>query len=213
MRKTFMIGVAAIFTGAFASTSANAPERIDIHPRELVGLTETSVDALFTARAASALGDASGAIERFYLDDDGQVEALRVRWSTGAFQESFTLTQAAERFAYDPDTGVIVADAEAARLAEWAAEDERLERISNGIDVARVSPARLHGSAVHGPDGRSMGRVVDLEFGSTGELDQIILVQREGFFRRRVVRTEIPAEQVRWSVREQAVRLVTPTSA
>ncbi|WP_421785182.1 hypothetical protein [Hyphobacterium sp.] len=212
MRKTLMIGVAAIFTGAFATTGADAPEHFHVNPDYLVGLDEVAVDDLFTARAASALGDATGSIERFYLDDNGQIEALRIRWNTGMFDESFTLTQPAERFAFDSDTGLILADAEVARLAEWAAEDERLERTSNGIDIERVSPARLHGSSVQAANGRTMGRVVDFEYAPNGELDQIILVQRQGLFRR-VVRTEIPAEQVRWSVREQAVRLVTPTSA
>lgn len=209
MPKSFVVGATILLTSAFGATGVEAPGHSEF---QLTGLDAVAMSDIRTARIESAYGLAHGAIERFHLNDEGEIDALRIRWSRGIFSESFSLTQPAERFSYDPSSRTIRADAEAVRLTEWAAEDARLERTSNGLDIERVSPGRLNGREVRDSSGEVLGRIVAFEYSPHGELERIVFVRRQGFFGA-PVRVRVPAHDVRWSVREQYVRLENRTSA
>lgn len=209
MPKLLLAGAAILLTSAFVATGAEAPSPSN---PQLTGLDNVALNDIRSARIESVYGLAHGAIERFHLNDAGEIDALRIRWSQGFFSESFTLTQAVERFSYDPSSRTIRADAQSVHLAEWAAEDARLERTSNGLDIERVSPGRLNGREVRDSSGKVLGRIVAFEYSPHGELEQIVFIRRQGLFGS-PVRVRVPAHDVRWSVRGQYVRLENRTSA
>ncbi|GJL96989.1 MAG: hypothetical protein DHS20C06_08060 [Hyphobacterium sp.] len=210
MKKTAALLTTALFTAAFSASGVETPE---VGAGYLVGLSELGPNEIYAPTIRSASRQASGSIDRVYFDEDGEVEALRIKWSRGLLQSEFELTQPVERFAYDPRTNTIYADANAERLANWAAEDAADEQFRGGVDINRISPGRLNGERVLDETGREIGRVVNVSTDTNGNIQTLTFARQSGWIRTRIIRGEVPARQARWSNGEQAVRLIAQPSA
>jgi hypothetical protein len=195
--------VAATLFGASAPMLTSTDENRLESARELDGNT------YFEARITEVDGRAVGNIERVHLNTAGEVEALEIRWRAGWTAQPFTLVQSIDRFAYDPDMNVLIADANIERLRTWSVEDARMAQNGAGIPIERVGEGVLSGSQVVDPSGETYGRVVAVETDSTGRIAGLVTVRTSGLFGTQRSRLVLPADGARWNSDQRTIELAS----
>lgn len=163
-------------------------------------------NVLFEARITEAEGRAAGTIERVYLNTDGEVEALKVRWRAGWTHDPFTLVQPIDRYSYDPATHALVADARVERLRAWAEQDAAEINRRGGLPLDRVAPGILSGASTRA-NGEDAGRLVSVETDADGRITSFVTVERNGWLFPRLTRREWPAASARWRPESRTIEL------
>ena len=165
-------------------------------------------NVFFEARITEVDGRAVGSVDRVHLNQDGQVEALDIRWRAGWTADPFILTQSVDRFSYNREANTLISDARAEIMREWAAEDARAVAQSGGLPVDRVGEGVLAGAELVGADGTPLGRLVNVETGPDGSIRALVTIQQTGnWFHSRTERHTWPAENARWVASERVIRL------
>lgn len=201
-RATTALVAATLFGASAPMLTSSDQSRLE-SARDLDGNT------FFEARITEVDGRAVGNIERVHLNQGGQVEALEIRWHAGWTQDAFTLTQPVDRFSYDAEMNVLIADATVDRLREWASQDAQAVRVTGGMPIARVGEGILSGSEVFGPNGESFGRVVAVETDTTGRIANLVTVRTSGWMGSQRSRLTLPADGAVWNADERIVELAS----
>ena len=217
----FKTGVLTMQRLAQAGTAIAAASLFGAYAPSLTGVEGSSLEAarglngnaFFEADITEVNGRAVGTVERVYLDQDGEVEALKIRWRAGWTHQPFALVQSVDRFSYDPDMNVLVADARIERLREWAEADARDISTSGGLPLNRVGEGVLAGARVVAANGEPLGRLVSVETGSTGEIVAITTVEQSGWFNARSERRTWPITNAHWQANERTIELSTVQSS
>tara|TARA_R110000868_G_scaffold26220_14_gene101312 strand:+ start:10250 stop:10885 length:636 start_codon:yes stop_codon:yes gene_type:complete len=184
------------------------------HAEGLVGGRALDGDTIYNARITDASQRATGHIERIYLNESGQIEALKVFWRAGLMEQGFEFFQPIDRFSYNSDRNTLVADARIERMRDWARQDEIDEAANQGIPVDRVGSGVLNGSLVQTRNGQILGRVTDVIDDDQNRPAQLELISREtGPFLSRVERHLVPAHGAHWSASDRVITLPSPASA
>lgn len=196
---------AALFSAALlgASVPAMGPDSDAV----FVSARAISGNQISEARISDVNGRAIGTIERIHLDEDGNIDALRVRWRAGIADKPVSLVQPIDRFSYDPASHLLMADAAFSSLSRWAEEDQRAGRYRDGVAVAVVGSGILNGAVVNSRNGERLGRVVDVIKGADGNPGSLIIARQSGWLDQRVSRRAVPAAGAVWIAAERVVTL------
>lgn len=205
MKRIWQAGTAIAAATLFG---AHAPSILPHDEAALEAARGLDGNTYFEARITEVDGRAVGTVERVHLNQEGQVEALDIRWRAGWTADPFVLTQSVDRFSYDRSANTLISDARADIMRSWAEEDARIVAQSGGLPVNRVGEGVLAGAELVAADGTPLGRLVNVETGSDGAIQALVTVQQTGnWFRSRAERQTWPAENARWDASERVIRL------
>jgi len=193
--------VSAALLGASAPSIGGNDDAAQVSARALSG------NQLVEARLTDVNGRASGHIERVFLDETGDVAALRVRWRAGLTEDTVLLEQPIERFSYNPAANHLVTDAGFETLRRWSDEDRTGGRAADGVAVAAVGPGLLNGAVVNSRSGERLGRVVEVIESEAGEPATLVIASRSGWLDQRVTRRAVPVDGAMWIAAERAVTI------
>lgn len=205
MQRIWQAGTAIAAATLFG---ASAPSILPHHDAALEAARGLDGNTYFEARITEVDARTVGTVQRVHLDQEGQVEALDIRWRAGWTADPFVLTQSVDRFSYDRDANTLISDARAAVMREWAEEDARAIARTGGLPVNRVGEGVLAGAQLVSADGSPLGRLVAVETDESGAIRALVTVQQSGsWFNSRTERYTWPAEQARWVASERVIRL------
>lgn len=201
------LGLASAALVSAALLGASAPSIGIDNDAAQVSARALSGNQLVEARLTDVNGRASGHIERVFLDEGGDIAALRVRWRAGLADGTVLLEQPIDRFSYNPAANHLVADAGFETLRRWSDEDRASGRSDDGVALAAVGPGLLNGAVVNSRNGERLGRVVEVIESETGDPATLVIASRSGWLDQRVTRRAVPAEGAVWIAAERAVTI------